>query len=138
MDGPNLTNGPNVLNKVNLHFERSHEETAIHHLIHLEHSQWLKTSPQIYHTLKKGKRKNIILIKLIKINGKLLSKWTGRFLKVSSNGNIYICVMYNQDSNAILTEMLKSRSEREIVRTQTKCHNYLKPILCSMFQVLDN
>ena len=39
---------------------------------------------------------------------------TGRFPYVSSRGNQYFLVVYDYDSNAILVEVLKSRSGKEI------------------------
>jgi hypothetical protein len=75
----------------------------------------------------------------IKITGQIFSDQTGRFPITSSRGNKYIMVVYDYDSNAILTEPLTSRTEMELLRAYTKIHTFLterglKPVL----QKLDN
>jgi hypothetical protein len=58
----------------------------------------------------------------IEITGKIYSDQTGRFPVTSSRGNKYIMVVYDYDSNSILTEPLKSRNENELVRAYSKIH----------------
>ena len=77
--------------------------------------------------------------KAIEITGQIFSDQTGRFPVTSSRGNKYIMIVYDYDSNSILAEPLKSRSEHELVRAYTKLHTYLtdrglRPVL----QKLDN
>ena len=50
---------------------------------------------------------------------------TGRFPVTSSKGNKYILVMYEHDTNNILTEPLKNRSELEHIRAFNKLHTVL-------------
>ena len=71
--------------------------------------------------------------------GKTFSDQTGKFPCHSSKGYKYIFVMYDYDSNAIIAEPIKNRSESELIRAFTKLHDYLmqhgsKP----QFHTLDN
>ena len=82
---------------------------------------------------------NVVSMKMVEIKGKMFSDQTGRFSITSSKGNKYIMVMYDNDSNAILAEAIKNRSQQEIVRAQKKLHDYLtsrgfRPLV----QILDN
>ena len=47
----------------------------------------------------------------MEITGKIYTDQTGRFPVTSSKGSKYLMVLYDYDSNAILSEPLKSRSE---------------------------
>ena len=80
----------------------------------------MTTSP-----INEGFRENMVSFKLVEIKGKVFSEQTGRFLITSSRGNKYIIVMYDNDSNAILAEPMKNRSQAEIVKTQAYLHEYL-------------
>ena len=51
---------------------------------------------------------------------------TGRFPTTSSRGMKYVLVMYEYDSNAILTEAMKTRYADEHTRAFNKLHQYLK------------
>jgi hypothetical protein len=51
---------------------------------------------------------------------------TGRFPTISARGNQYILVVYDFDSNAILTEPLKSRQAGEIKRGWLELNNILR------------
>jgi hypothetical protein len=71
--------------------------------------------------------------------GQISTDLTGRFPTTSSRGNKYILVLYDYDSNAILTEPMQNRSDKEHLRAYNKLHLYLvdrgfKPLL----QKLDN
>ena len=84
-------------------------------------------------------RTNWVYMKPIQMTGQIYSDQTGRFPVTSSRGNKYIMIVYDYDSNAILSEPLKSRTENELLRAYTKLHTYLtdrglKPVL----QKLDN
>jgi hypothetical protein len=57
--------------------------------------------------------------------GRIYTDQTGRFPVTSSQGNKYILVLYDYDSNAILTEPLKTRNGGEILRAYTKLYDYL-------------
>ena len=57
--------------------------------------------------------------------GKISTDQTGRFPVASSKGNRSIMVLYDYDSNAILTEPLKSHSAFELARATTKLYDYL-------------
>jgi hypothetical protein len=75
----------------------------------------------------------------IQETGKICTDQTGCFPITSSHGNKYIMVLYDYDSNVILAEPLKSRSELKMVQGYSKLHgplteHGLKPIL----QKLDN
>lgn len=71
--------------------------------------------------------------------GQVYTDQTGRFPAISARGNQYVMVLYDYDSNAILTEPMSSCHEHELVRAYTKLHTLLtarglKPLL----QKLDN
>ena len=63
-------------------------------------------------------RANIVTMKLVELNGKIFSNQTGRFPVTSSKGNKYLMVMYDNDTNAILAEPMKNRSQQEIMQAQ--------------------
>jgi hypothetical protein len=50
---------------------------------------------------------------------------TGRFPVTSSQGNQYLLILYDFDSNAILAEPMTNRSENEQLRAFNKLHTYL-------------
>jgi hypothetical protein len=84
-------------------------------------------------------RTNWVYQQAVKISGQIFSDQTGRFPVTSSRGNKYIMIVYNYDSNHILAEPLRSRSEHKLVRAYTKLRTTLSnrgifPIL----QKLDN
>lgn len=56
--------------------------------------------------------------------GQVYTDRTGRFPAISARGNQYVMVLYDYDSNAILTEPMSSRHERELVRAYTSCTPY--------------
>ena len=58
--------------------------------------------------------------------GKVYTKQMGRFPIRSSAGNQYILVLYDYDSNAILTEALKTIQGPEIIKAYTKTIQYLQ------------
>jgi hypothetical protein len=77
--------------------------------------------------------------KVVSMTGKVFSDQTGRFPQISSRGNNYIMIFYDYDSNAILAEPLKSRSESELVRAFTKLHQHLANRgLHTALYILDN
>ena len=53
----------------------------------------------------------------IEETGKVYTDQTGRFTVRSSAGNQYILVLYDYDSNAILTEAIKTRQGHELLKT---------------------
>jgi hypothetical protein len=80
-----------------------------------------------------------VFMKPIKITGQIFSNQTGRFPITSSQGNKYIMVVYDYDSDAIITEPITSRNKIELLCPHTKIHTILtgrglKPVL----QKLDN
>jgi len=50
---------------------------------------------------------------------------TGKFPVVSSQGNRYILILWDSDSNAILAEPMKNRSAAEHIRAYEVLHDYL-------------
>ena len=67
------------------------------------------------------------------------SDQTGKFPVQSTRGNNYIFILYDYDSNAILSTPLSSRQASKITTAWTTCHNLLKsngyePVL----HILDN
>ena len=70
-------------------------------------------------------RTNWVFMKPAEISGKVSTDQSGRFPTTSSKGNKYLMVLHEYDSNAILAEPMKNRSEVEIVRSYTTLHEYL-------------
>jgi len=84
-------------------------------------------------------RPDLVFLDTIEFTGKVSTDQTGRFPHTSSRGSKYLMVLYAYDSNAILSEPIKSRSESELVRAYPKLHSYLSACgLKPNFQVLDN
>jgi hypothetical protein len=86
-----------------------------------------------------NERSHHVFAATIEITGQISTDLTGRFPTTSSRGNKYILVLYDYDSNAILAEPMKSRTDSEHVRAYNHLHQYLvdrgfKPTL----QKLDN
>ena len=61
----------------------------------------------------------------IKITGQISTDLTGRFPVTSSRGNKYLLVLYDYDSNSILTDAMKNRSDNKHLHTYKKLHQYL-------------
>ncbi|KAG7372529.1 hypothetical protein IV203_018672 [Nitzschia inconspicua] len=71
--------------------------------------------------------------------GKIYSDLTGKFIAPSSTGNNYILVMYDFDSNAILTVPMKNRSQQS--HTDAFCLAHQRLVRASLrprLQILDN
>ena len=75
----------------------------------------------------------------MELTGKICTDQTGKFPITSSKGNRYIVVLYSHDLNAILAEPIRSRSQHEIVKAQTKLHDLLTSKgFAPKVQILDN
>jgi hypothetical protein len=70
-------------------------------------------------------RTNWVFKKPINVTGQIYSDQTGRFPTTSSRGNKYVMIVYDYDSNAILSETIISRTEAKLIRAYTKIHTYL-------------
>jgi len=57
--------------------------------------------------------------------GTIYSDPTGKFIISSSQGNNYILVVFDGDSNYIFAEPIPSRSSEQILRAYTKIHDLL-------------
>ena len=66
------------------------------------------------------------LFATIESTGKIYTNQTGRFPVTSSQGSKYVLVLYDYDTNAILTEALKNRTAPEILRAYHKLFQYLQ------------
>eukprot|EP00978_Attheya_sp_CCMP212_P033692 scaffold137258_cov30-Attheya_sp.AAC.1 len=63
----------------------------------------------------------------------------GRFLILSAQGNQYIFILYDYDSNAILSRAMKNRSDKEITRVFSELADTLKDRgFKPQYHVLDN
>ncbi len=81
-----------------------------------------------YPTIDDGTKTNSIYASVIDIpasTGQVYTDQTGRFPNTSSRGNKYVTILYDYNSNAILAEPLKSKSEGQMIRAYTKLHEYL-------------
>ena len=71
--------------------------------------------------------------------GKIYTDQTGRFPQQSSQGNNYLMVLYDYDSNAILVEPIKNRTQNELLRAYKQLHQMLtKRGFQPRLQLLDN
>ena len=59
------------------------------------------------------------------ITGQIYTDQPGKFLVPSLSGNNYIMVLYDLDTNSILSEPMKSRTGEEMTRAFKKLHAYL-------------
>ena len=77
--------------------------------------------------------------KLMQITGKITTDQMDHFPKTSSNGTKYAMACYVHDTNDILTECLKSREDKDLIRAFTALYNYLVVRgLTPKVQFLDN
>ena len=90
----------------------------------------------------KGERTHNFMTNILELptgKGHTFSDQTGKFPCVSSRGYKYIFVMYDYDSNSILSEPIKNRSENELIRAFNKLHDFLLSKGCKpKFHKLDN
>ena len=56
----------------------------------------------------------------VEVSGQIFSDQTGRLPRVFSRGNRSVMVLYDYDSNAILSETLKNNTTQELAREQTR------------------
>ena len=59
-------------------------------------------------------RVNIVVMKLVELNGKIFSDQAGPFPVTSSKGDKYLMVVYDNNTNAILAKPMKIRPQQEI------------------------
>jgi hypothetical protein len=87
-----------------------------------------------------GQTTNQVFATVIDIGtGKIYTNQTGKFPVLSSQGNKYIFVLYDYDSNAIMAEPIKSRTQGELTRAYKELFGQLeKRGLRPQVQLLDN
>ena len=79
------------------------------------------------------------LLNINRPTGQIHTNQTGQFPVQSSQGNKYVMILYDYDSNSILAGAMKSRTAHEMVRAYEKLHTYLViPGLKPKLQRLDN
>jgi hypothetical protein len=93
---------------------------------------------QVFIKKDRTERVGVHLVGMENLNGMISTDQTGRFPIKSLKGKLYIMVLYNYDSNAILATTMKSRTP-DLVAAYNELHQQLldggvKPIL----QRLDN
>ena len=70
-------------------------------------------------------RSHHVFSSIIDLRQEIATDLTGQFPIQSSRGHKYILILYDFDSNAILAEPLRNRSELEHIRAYNKLHAYL-------------
>ena len=71
--------------------------------------------------------------------GQIYTDQTGKFVQQSSNGNNYLFILYDYDSNLILAEPMKTRTAQSIVDAFATVHAKMcKAGLKPKLQCLDN
>ena len=84
-------------------------------------------------------RTEMALLKSIEETGKISTYQTGSFPNTSSRGRKYVMVLYDYDSNAIISEPLILRSEHELIRAYSDLHTHLSNFgLTTQVQMLEN
>jgi hypothetical protein len=80
-----------------------------------------------------------VAVQIVDLTGKTYSDQTSRFPHTSSRGHKYVMIFYDHDSNAILAEPIKSRSQQALVQAFSKLHLYLRERgLQPLLHILDN
>ena len=82
--------------------------------------------------------KNEFYIQTVTLNGKLCSNQTGWFPVTSSTGNKYVMVVYNHESNEIITDTLKKKAVDEQLNNIAKFHTFLREHGIPKINVMDN
>jgi hypothetical protein len=72
-----------------------------------------------------GERTHHCYATIFEPTGKIFTDLTGRFIAASSNGNNYMVVIYDYDSNLIWAEPITSRSATNILQAYKKLHKIL-------------
>ena len=72
-----------------------------------------------------GERQNLISMKLVTLEQKFHTNQTGWFPVTSSLGNKYVLVLFDADTNAILAEPLRDRSQEHLVAKQISLYSHL-------------
>ena len=81
-------------------------------------------TPKILHTDNPAKE-NLVYMRPVEVSGQIFSDQNGRFPRVSSRGNRSVMVLYDYNSNAILTYPLKNNTTPELMRAQMRLTQYL-------------
>eukprot|EP00978_Attheya_sp_CCMP212_P014572 scaffold37188_cov29-Attheya_sp.AAC.6 len=72
-------------------------------------------------------------------SGNIYTNLCGRFPILSTQGNQYIFILYDYDSNAILSRAMKNRSDKEMTRVFSELADTLKDRgFKPQYHVLDN
>ena len=84
-------------------------------------------------------RSHQVFVETVELTGKVSTDQTGRFPVTSSRGSKYLMALYEHDSNAIIPDPIKSRSEAELIRAYSVLHYKLtNQGLRPKLQMLDN
>ena len=76
---------------------------------------------------------------IIELNEIISTNQTGQFPIVSQQGNQYMMVLYNYDSNAILAECCKTRTVTDLIETYNILYEQLKKAgIVPVIQRIDN
>ena len=70
-------------------------------------------------------RQNLATTTVIELERKTFSDQTGRFPVTSSTGSKYVVVLFDVDTNVILTTAIKNRSQEELIRAHKYFTTYL-------------
>ena len=66
-----------------------------------------------------------VFVETVELTGKVSTDQTGRFPVTSSCSSKYLMFLYDHDSNAIIPDPIKSRSEAELIRAYSVIHSKL-------------
>ena len=107
--------------------------------------QNISTKLQSTSTITKSEdtKNNLVFVKHYNMTKLICSDQTGRFPVTSDRGNKYMMVVLDNDSNAILSEPLPSRSQNHLIHAFSKIHDRLvtagrKPIFVRLDNEISN
>jgi hypothetical protein len=75
-----------------------------------------------------GKRTQFVYVAIVQApneSSQIYTDQTGHFLVTSRQGNKYIMILYDYDSNSILAKPMKSQTDDEIIQSYQALHNHL-------------
>ena len=79
--------------------------------------------------MKPGNSKTCLVFETVVDAGKVYSYQTGSFYVTYIKGVKYLLILYYYDTNAILSDPLKSRNGKDVLHDCTTYHEYLKEMV---------
>ena len=117
---------PNSINTANGHMKTAPKNMeSIKPFLSIQHESTIMTTRTSL-PVEAPVQSHIAYTRVVELTGKVFADQTGCFPVISNRGIKYICVLYDYDSSAILSEPIKLRSATYILSAYTKLHDILK------------